>query len=194
MVATKEAVERRAGRCPSIGGRAPAEPGRAVAGDGSGGRPGLAPSHRGPSPSAPAPVRRRLAAGPAAAGGTLILWSLTYLARQALPAGVAVASPLGDFALEGVALALAWLAALLAAGLGAAAALSPGASGGRPTAVATGRPAGGAARAARRGGPASPVPLRPVTRGPRRGRAPKRPSQPEQGSRPGLRRSPARAA
>jgi hypothetical protein len=194
VVATEAAVGRRAGRRPSIGGRAPAAPGRAVARDGSGGRTALALAHRGPSPAAPAPIRMRLAAGPAAAGGALLLWSLTYLARQARPAGVAVASPLGDVALEGVALALAWLAALLAAGLGAAAASSPSASGGRPAAVTTGRPAGGAARAARRGGPASPVPLRAVTRGPRLGRAPKRPSQQEQGPRQGLPRSPARAA
>jgi hypothetical protein len=66
-------------------------------------------------PAAPAAVRVRVTAWSLAAGSLLILWSLAYLARQQLPLGVAVASPLGDFALEGVALALAWLGAMITA-------------------------------------------------------------------------------
>ena len=58
---------------------------------------------------------RQLAAGAAA---MLVLWSATYLARQT---GLELAtpfSPLGDFALEGMVLAMAWLASVVAACVG----------------------------------------------------------------------------
>jgi hypothetical protein len=107
-------------------------------------------SHGGPAPAAPAPFRVQVGPWAVAAGGTLVLWSLTYLARQAPPAGGVVASPLGDFALEGVALALAWLGAVLTACatcLGASDALAPGARGAARAVTGAGgrhlRPAGG---------------------------------------------------
>jgi hypothetical protein len=75
----------------------------------------LSPLHWGRRPAAPAAVRVRITAWPLAAGSLLVLWSLTYLARQQLPVGVAVPSPLADFALEGAVLALAWLGAVLTA-------------------------------------------------------------------------------
>jgi hypothetical protein len=90
-------------------------------------------------------VRLRVAAWQAAAAGALVLWSLTYLGRQSLEARAAAGSPLGDFALEGVLLALVWLAAVPAVCLAASAALVPSfrdpsdPSGPRPAPVAAAR-------------------------------------------------------
>jgi hypothetical protein len=87
-------------------------------------------------------VRLGVAAWQAAAAGALVLWSLTYLGRQLFEARAAAGSPLGDFALEGVLLALVWLAAVLAVCFAASAALAPSSgdpSGPRPTPVAAAR-------------------------------------------------------
>ncbi|HEX2325209.1 MAG TPA: hypothetical protein VHQ00_07400, partial [Chloroflexota bacterium] len=51
----------------------------------------LSLSHRGRGPTAPGVVRVRISTWSVVAGGMLILWSLTYLARQQLPAAVTVA-------------------------------------------------------------------------------------------------------
>ncbi len=48
----------------------------------------------------------------------VVVWSVSYLVRQPGAAGTTLAppfSPVGDFALEGMLLALAWLGLLLAA-------------------------------------------------------------------------------
>jgi hypothetical protein len=87
-------------------------------------------------------VRLRVAAWQAAAAGALVLWSLTYLGRQLFEAGAGAGSPLGDFALEGVLLALVWLAAVPAVCFAASAALAPSPSGPndpRPAPVAAAR-------------------------------------------------------
>jgi hypothetical protein len=97
---------------------------------------------RHPTPAAPESVRLRVAAWQAAAAGALVLWSLTYLGRRLLEARAAAGSPLGDFALEGVLLALVWLAAVLAVCFAASAALDPSSSGPndpRPAPVAAAR-------------------------------------------------------
>ena len=57
---------------------------------------------------------RRVAKRPSWAVSTLLIWSATYLARQPGLDGRGPFSPVGDFALEGIALSLCWLAALVA--------------------------------------------------------------------------------
>jgi hypothetical protein len=101
------------------------------------------------TPTGPASVLVRLTAWQAAVGGALVLWSLTYLGRQTLPVSGGVPSPLGDFALEGAALALAWLGAVLAVCFGACLELEESARGGRTTALTPGRRAAGGPRATR---------------------------------------------
>lgn len=80
------------------------------------------------SPMAPAPsttAKARMMRWPRVLGLTLGVWSVSYLARQALTWGSADMpfSPLGSFALEGIALAVVAIGALLGWSLVAFAAL-----------------------------------------------------------------------
>jgi hypothetical protein len=171
MVVAEAAVQRRARCVPPVGGRAPAEQGQAVTRHRRAARPLPWLSCGGRAPPAPppatSPIRVRITAWPAAAGGTLVLWSFTHLARPALSAGGTIASPLGDVALEGVALALAWLGAVLTACLGISLGFPRNARAGRTTAVTAGPPAARARRPP--AGAALPVPPRSASRGTRAG-------------------------
>ena len=79
-------------------------------------------------PTVPAPstsTKMRVVSWPRALGLTLGVWSVSYLARQALTWGSADVpfSPLGSFALEGIALAVVAIGAVLGWSLVAVAAL-----------------------------------------------------------------------